>query len=163
MKPEINFIKKLEAFFDDEFNDYTKNRIKVYLKEFREEIPPVVINKEIMIKEPLLMSGANREIKRESIYKVYPTINDLHNDAKEICELYQIDLDEFMNRKNMKAKANIADVRKKFCQMAFERYFCSTNMLAKFFKVHHSTISFYVHGKKLRKIINSQTKNTLYV
>lgn len=161
MSPEISFIKKLEAFFDDEFNDYTKKRIEIYLKEFREEIPPVIIKKEIFIKEPPNQMSFN-DVKKEAVYKVYPTLKDLINDAKEICELHNIDFDEFVNRKNPKAKATIVDVRKKFCSMVFERYFCSTNMLAKFFKVHHSTISFYVHGKKLRRVPSSIIKKIEY-
>jgi len=151
MKPEINFIKKLEAFFDEEFNDYTKSRIELYLNEFRQEIPPVIIKKEIRIDKTPKVELPKLEVKKEAIYKTYATPQDLLTDAQELCKLYEIDIDEFMNRKNMKAKSDIVDIRKKFCSMAFERYFCSTNMLAKFFKVHHSTISFYVYGKKYLK------------
>jgi hypothetical protein len=161
MKPEINFIKKLEAFFDDEFNDYTKSRIELYLKEFKQDIPPIIIKKEVIINKTLEPKNIQQDIKREAVYKVYATHQNLYNDAKELCELHQIDIDEFMNRKNLKAKSDIVDIRKKFCSIAFERYFCNTNMLAKFFKVHHSTISFYVHGKKFRRTI-SQTKKLLH-
>jgi hypothetical protein len=82
MKPEINFIKKLEAFFDEEFNDYTKSRIELYLNEFRQEIPPVIIKKEIRIDKTPKVELPKLEVKKEAIYKTYATPQDLLTDAQ---------------------------------------------------------------------------------
>ena len=44
-KSEQSFIKKLEAYLNTEFNEYSKNRIIMYLEEYKAEIPPIIITK----------------------------------------------------------------------------------------------------------------------
>ena len=53
MKPEEQFIKQLETYLDEDFNDFTKNRIIGYLKEYRDSIPLVIIKPEKEKKCPL--------------------------------------------------------------------------------------------------------------
>lgn len=159
MRAEENFIKKLEAFLDREFDKYSNSRIQMYLKEYRDEIPAVVIKKEVKPERTYEVKLPEPETKRDVVYKTYATPDDLIRDAKDLCALYKIDIDEFMNRKHAKARAHVVDVRKQFCSMSFERYFCSNDILAKFFKVHHSTISFYLYGKKY--MIRPRTSQTL--
>lgn len=144
MNHEEQFIRKLEAFLNENFNDYSKKRILTYLKEYTETIPPVVVKKE-RVKNEL-----------EKIYidcpncKEYATQEKLKEDAIEFCLLNDIDFDSFAKSKRIKTNCKIAELRKEFTVKSFEKYLCSNNLLAEFFNVHYSTISFYLYGKKTR-------------
>lgn len=143
MTPENEFIKKLEAFLDKQLNDYSKNRITRYLEEYKDEIPPIVITRER--KDAVADSLTNRRI---SGYKHAVTNEELMNDVVEICQLSNIDINDFMDRKHKKARTKVVELRKIFCQAAYEKYICTNDTLSKFFNIHYSTISFYLYGKK---------------
>ena len=142
MTPENNFIKKLQAFMDTEFNQYSVNRINTYLGEYRDEIPPIIIKSEPteIVKDVFIP-------RQEYVKKIKITYEELVRDAVAICEEFEISYTDFMERVRVKAKTRIVDVRKTFCQRAFEKYFCNNDVLARFFNIHHSTISFYLYGK----------------
>ena len=147
-KSELKFIKNLEFFLGEEFNEYSKSRIISYLKEYKEEIPPIVKH-EIVYKEKIVKQERNK-------YKEYVTNDMLMADAKELCELKQVDINEFLRSNKSRTDASL--LRKEFCNNCFQKYLCSNNILANFFGVHHSTISFYLYGKKTPYI--SITKRT---
>ena len=147
-KLELDFIKKLEFFLNEEFNEYSKNRIIAYLKEYREQIP-AIIRQEFVFKEKIVTKERNK-------YKEYVTNDMLMADAKELCELKQVDINEFLRSNKSRTDASL--LRKEFCNNCFQKYLCSNNILANFFGVHHSTISFYLYGKKTPYI--SITKRT---
>ena len=144
MNHEEQFVRKLEAFLNEDFNDYSKKRIISYLNDYADSIPPVVIKKERVGNE------------LEKIYinctncKEYATIEKLKEYAIEFCLLNNIDFDSFAKSKRIKTNCKIAELRKEFTVKSFEKYLCSNNLLAEFFNVHYSTISFYLYGKKTR-------------
>lgn len=137
MVPEFEFIKKLQFFLDCEFNDYEKNRIKSYLKEYADCLPPIVIEKEI-----LRPGHRTNKAGKEKINM------DLLMDEVEIfCKEHSINQDIFLNKKNRSIRDIVKD-RKKFCRFIIEKYHCTNTALKILFSVDHSTISYYLHGKR---------------
>jgi hypothetical protein len=153
-KLEDEFVRKLEMFLDEDFNDFSKRRIKSFLSEYREQIPPITIIKDkIILKEKIVYRTFKDlvdapEPKRRT-YKVYVSNDILMSDAKELCKSYNMTLEKFFSRS--KVTMEVGKLRKIFCVNIFERYFCTNNILADFFGVHHSTISFYLYDKRLRR------------
>jgi hypothetical protein len=154
MNKETRFIKDLEAYLGEEFTPYTIKKILSMLLEYK-EIP---INKEVKEVKQIIKLVPEKVAK----YKVYVTNDILLADAKELCDLHEIDIKLFLQPKYRKGTNDVTELRKQFCIKMFERYLCSNNILAEFFKVHHSTISFYLYGKKYNPIIHGNVgKNCL--
>ena len=155
IKIEDQFIRKLEAFFDDDYNDFTKKRIELFLKEYRDEIPPViVVEKEKKEPQYVFYKNSRREIKKPLI-----TIEQLNEEATIFCEENGITVKEFLLKKGRKTKGSIVQLRKIVCNLCFQKYLCTNNILAKFFNVDHSSISFYLYGKKyVSKALNPRKK-----
>jgi len=143
MKPEEKFIKQLETYLDEDFNDFTKNRIIGYLKEYRDSIPLVVIKPEKEKKEYQRIE--NR--MRDRIRKQFITHEELLIEAKILCEEYDVSINDFVINKSARSRNYIGDLRKRFCSIIHEKYLCSNMILSEFFNVHHSTISHYLYGK----------------
>jgi hypothetical protein len=146
MKPELEFLRKLETFLDQEFNEYSKNRILSYLQEFKDQIPPVIIKKErsptneiVKIREHLTMG--KQRISQEVLIK----------EATDYCASINMELKTFIDSSRKKAPTEVVAARKEFCKMVLTKYYCSNNHLVKLFNTHHSTIVFYLHGKKYFK------------
>jgi hypothetical protein len=147
MKAEETFIRKLECYFDDTFNDFTKNRIRVYLREFRDELPLTIIKREK--EEPIVNHDVTeKRISSRANSKNFVTKEELKIHAFDICELYNIQYDDFVQSRTGTGTQKIIEARKIFCNMIYEKFLCYNYVLARFFNVHHSTISFYLYGKK---------------
>lgn len=71
--------------------------------------------------------------------------------AEDLCSIYEISFDEFMDSSGERIRNDVAKVRKKFCETIHSKYICTNTMLADFLNVHHSTITYYLIGKKIRK------------
>jgi len=143
MKLEQKFIKQLETYLDEEFNDYTKNRIIGYLKEYRDSIPFVVIKPEKEKKEYQRIEDRMRDRMR----KRFITHEELIIEAKILCEEYDVSINDFIVKRSSRSRNNIGELRKIFCSIIHEKYLCSNIILSEFFNVHHSTISHYLYGK----------------
>jgi len=143
MKLEQNFIKQLETYLDEDFNDYTKKRIYNYLVEYREAMPLVVVKPEKEQKEEITIKERMRDRHR----KEFITQEELLLEAHQLCEDYGVSINDFVINKSARSRNNIGDLRKKFCSIIHEKYLCSNMILSEFFNVHHSTISHYLYGK----------------
>jgi hypothetical protein len=137
MTPEIDFTKKLEAYLDCKFSDYGKKRIHLYLKDYAASTPKIKkINTQII--------GLPENLKK-------PTTKDsLLIEAEQICELYGVGITEFMSSNNGKSTSVVADARKTFCNHVLNMFIVNKQDLKKFFGVDHTTISYYIHGKKYK-------------
>lgn len=142
MTAENEFIKKLETFFDQVFNDYSKRRIFIYLEEYKNKIPPIIIKQNKESKNITYLDRSTMALKS------FVDNDKLMQDAVYLCKEYNIEIFDFMDRKHKKCRTDIVELRKKFCQDSFSKYVCSNNILSKFFNIHNSTISFYLYGKK---------------
>lgn len=143
MKLENQFIKQLETYLDEEFNDYTKKRIYGYLMEYREAIPFVVIKPQKEENENILIEERMKDRRR----KQFITQEELLIEANQLCEEYDVSINDFVINKSSRSRNNIGELRKRFCSIIHEKYLCSNMILAEFFNVHHSTISHYLYGK----------------
>ena len=147
MKAEKEFIKKLEVYFDENFNDYTINRIETYLKEYRDSIPAIVIKEKEKITEEKndlkIIFNSNSKVNM----KKFIDIDILNKEATEFCDMKKISLESFITSKTSKGRISIITLRKEFCEKMHEKYLCKNITLAKFFNINHSTISFYMYGK----------------
>ena len=143
MKQEELFIKQLETYLDEDFNDFTKKRIYGYLKEYREAIPLVVIKPQKEEKEDIPIMERMRDRHR----KEFITQEELLIEAQKLCEEYDVSINDFIINKSTRSRNYIGELRKKFCSIIHEKYLCSNMILSEFFNVHHSTISHYLYGK----------------
>jgi hypothetical protein len=166
-KEEDNFIKGLEFFLDTEFNDFSKKRILSMLEEYKNNIP--VREKEVIKYQEVKVYRRISDIVPVTVFKTAGTPEKLLEDAKVFCELHKIDLKEFIKTKySRKARHEISSLRKEFCRKAFEKYITSNNMLAKFFSINHTTVTFYLYGSKYvrktdRKMNMNTDKRKLYI
>lgn len=139
MTAEDNFIKKLGVYLDTEFNSYDLKKINTLLKEYRNEIPPVLLlereaNPEKFIpKLPILPQGISDE--------------QLLILASEICLIHKVSINEFMQTKKGYCPRHIVQLRKEFCRNIKETYIIQNKQLKDFFGVNHTTISFYIYDK----------------
>lgn len=143
MKLEEQFIKQLETYLDEDFNEYTKKRIYGYLKEYREAIPFVVIKPVKESKEEFHIEERMKDRRR----KQFITQEELLIEAKQLCEDYDVSINDFVINKSARSRNYIGDLRKRFCSIIHDKYLCSNMILSEFFNVHHSTISHYLYGK----------------
>jgi len=143
MRPEDQFMKQLETYLDEDFNDFTKKRIYGYLKEYREAIPFVVIKPE---KEPI-KETCIEERMRDRRRKQFITQEELLIEAQQLCDEYDVSINDFVINKSTRSRNYIGDLRKRFCSIIHDKYLCSNMILSEFFNVHHSTISHYLYGK----------------
>jgi hypothetical protein len=146
MTPETEFLRKLEAFLDQEFNDYIRNRIRGYLQDYKDQIPPLVIKKEEVIIKEVVKIKENPMIGKQNLSQDF-----LRKEAAAFCQNRGIDVKVFETNKSKKAPTDVVIARKEFCKSILSKYYCSSSTLAKFFNVHHSTIVFYLYGKKYFK------------
>jgi len=150
---ENQFIKKLEIYFDQDFNEYSRNRILSYLEDYKKIVQaknPIVIYKD-KVREIEVIKEIPISSKNIHSYKAFITKKDLIENAKELCSIYEIAFDEFMDSSGERIRNDVAKVRKKFCETIHSKYICTNIMLANFLKVHHSTITYYLIGKKIKK------------
>jgi hypothetical protein len=150
---ENQFIKKLEVYFDETFNNYTRNRVLSYLEDYKKIVQaknPIVIYKD-KIREIEVIKEIPISPENIHSYKAFITKKDLMENAKDLCSIYEISIDEFMDSSGERIRNDVAKVRKKFCETIHSKYICTNIMLANFLKVHHSTITYYLIGKKIRK------------
>jgi hypothetical protein len=146
MTPETEFLRKLEAFLDQEFNDYTRNRIRGYLQDYKDQIPPLVIKKEEVIIKEVIKVKEHPSIGKQNLSQDF-----LRKEAAAFCENRGVDVKIFERNSTKKAPVDVVLARKEFCKAILSKYYCSSTTLAKFFNVHHSTIVFYLYGKKYFK------------
>jgi hypothetical protein len=140
MKPEDLFVKNLEFFLDQKFDEYGRSRILNYLKEYKDTIPPIYINKTIIKK---VVSPKKPMKEEEDGMCAYENMNQV---AEEICQLFQIKIGQLLGRDYGK-KSVIVEARRQFCEIMFNRYRYHNYILADFLGVHYSTVSFYIYGK----------------
>ena len=164
-KLENEFLRKLEMFLDEDFNEFSRKRILGFLSEYKEQIPPITIVKDkIILKEKIVYKTFKDPIDapepKRRTYKVYVSNDILMSDAKELCESYGMPLEKFFSKS--KVTMEVGKLRKIFCVNMFERYFCTNNILADFFGVHWSTISFYLYGRRLRRKDTTPKRDITY-
>lgn len=149
MNHEYTFIRQLEAYFDQKFNDFTLRKIEGLLKEYKESIPKQRIMVKTLVEEDKPIPNLMKFSKPEGNYKKIPVNDDLMDELNKLCIIYDINPQEVLSSKG-KTKGKIIEIRKRFCQYVMQNYVCTTNNLAAFFNVHHTSISYYIYGKQSR-------------
>jgi|694.fasta_scaffold67362_4 hypothetical protein len=137
MTPEIDFIRKLEAYLDYKFSDYGKKRVQCLLRDYGAHTPKI---KKIQSQIIGLPENLKKPISEDSLLI----------EAQRICEVYGVQISEFMSSKNGKSTTVVADARKTFCNHVLGNYIINKQKLKSFFSVDHTTISYYIHGKKYK-------------
>lgn len=166
-RQEEGFIRELELFLDTEFNDFCKKKLLLMLENYKSNFP--VREKEVIKYQEVKVYRKISDIVPITVFKTAGTPEKLLEDAKVFCELHKINLKEFIKTKySRKARHEISSLRKEFCRKAFEKYITSNNMLAKFFSINHTTVTFYLYGSKYvrktdRKMNVNTDKRKLYI
>lgn len=137
MTNEEKFISNLEVYLGYKLDEYGVKRVLGYLNEYRVEIPPFVIK-----------GRAERTVRVISPDKPIPSTEDIVYEAKKICLKYEIDYSAFLNRGRRKTNSTIAEIRKEFCREMVSNYNIRRKQLEDFFHVDHSTIIYYLSGKR---------------
>lgn len=138
MTAEENFIRKLEVYLDTVFDKYSYNRVMVMLKEYRQEIPSVVVKEKLVEKFVPMLPTLPQQITDEQLMLL----------ASELCLAKRISINEFIHTKQGYCKGNIVELRKEFCKKIKETYLITNKQLKLFFGVDHTTITYYINGKK---------------
>jgi len=145
MKAEEQFIKKLEAYFDEEYNDFTKKKIIGMLKDYYQSSTPMV--KIIRHKvERRKVEETKEEIPQK--YKAAVTSELLISELEDFCIEQDIPVKYLTSKTNYMPKSEITALRTKFCLKMLEKYLVSNRQLCELFSVHVTTINFYIYGKK---------------
>jgi len=162
-KQEQIFIRKLEHYFDQEFKDFDKRRIALFLMEFLEENIQIIKEnetEEIETNKDEIFEAIIPETKTEEIItKQLLMPNDLDRDMRLFCMQVQADYDLIMNNKK-KQGSMVTRVRSAFSRKMMMKYIMKTNDLADFFDVHYSTIHYYLYNKKRPYALTAKTRKT---
>ena len=143
-------LKNLSDYLQIELSDYDKERVMGYVGEYNKDIPPVIIYRDKVIYKTIV--EVDKPLKMV-------TQDDLEREALIICNNRGIVYNRFIKPPHGKVDAEVLDARKEFCSHILTHYICTQNRLKEFFKVHHATISYYMVGKKIRRI-KPQQKQT---
>lgn len=140
--PEDEFIHELEGYLDMVFDDYGKGRIIGYLKKYKSEVAPIAEKKSNII----------INLVKSSL--PIPTQQDIIHEAKKICLKYEIDYSQFIKKGSLKGRKTtsyVADARKELCKIMIENYNIRRKQLQEFLLVDHSTIIYYLSGKRYQR------------
>ena len=140
--PEEEFINNLEGYLDMKFDDYGKGRVLGYLKKYKAEVIPIEIKK------------GNIVVNIVKSTLPIPTQQDIVNEAKKICLKYEIDYSQFIKKGSLKGRkttSRVADARKELCRVMIENYNIRRKQLQEFLLVDHSTIIYYLSGKRYQR------------
>jgi len=149
---EEKFILNLEVYLGYKLNEFGHKRITAYLNEYKAGLPVTLVR-----------GKRERDIRvmSQSI-KPIPTTEDIIYEAKKICLKYEIDYSDFLNRGKRKTTSHIAEVRKEFCKEMIQSYNIKRRQLQDFFKVDHSTIIYYLQGKRYVRKNQLQNQKPIY-
>lgn len=154
MTHEEIFIQKLGVYLNLDFKDFDKQRITLYLKEYWQSFP-IDVKKEVLIGIPEKWYYTN--LRR--VNDAPPCTREiLLKEAERICEDTGIDIKVFMKSEKRKSKCIITDTRKVFSIYMMRNYMTDRKLLEQFFKVDHSTISFYLIGRRTPYIPKREKK-----
>lgn len=161
-KQEQIFIRKLEHYFDQQFKDFDKRRIGLFLMEFLDENitvfkegPKVIEHEKDEIFEAIIPETKSEE----KIIKQLLMPDDLDRDMRIFCVQVQADYDKIMTNKK-KQGGMVTRVRSAFARKMMMKYIMKTNDLADFFEVHYSTIHYYLYNKKRPYALTAKTRKT---
>lgn len=146
MKAEEQFIKKLEAYFNEEYNDFTKKKIIGMLKDYYQSSTPMV--KIIRQKVERKRIQETQQEEHPQKYKAAVTSEMLISELEDFCVEVDIPVKYLTSKTNYMPKSEITALRAKFCLKMLEKYLVSNRQLCELFSVHVTTINFYIYGKK---------------
>ena len=162
-KQEQIFIRKLEHYLDQEFRDFDKRRIALFLMEFLDDNITVIKEgpkTEEEEEKDEIFEAIIPEIKtEETITKQLLMPNDLDRDMQEFCKQVNADYEKIMYNKK-KQGAMVTRVRSAFARKMMTKYIMKTNDLADFFDVHYSTIHYYLYNKKRPYALTAKTRKS---
>ena len=138
---EDDFIKKLEAYLNVNFDMYSKSRINSLLKEYRSADMPV-IQKVTSTTEKIRVITKYRVIDKSKLKKCNEAILDA--EALKICEKHDVPYASFVQSPCRKATCKISDARKEFCRIMLTKYNTDRKQLQDFLHVDHSSIVTYL-------------------
>lgn len=149
MTPEEVFIKKVDIFINDPivFTDILKKRLLTYLGEYKNQIPEkiVLVDKPVshlaFIPTKRLLGG------KKNLPKATQKI--LKHHAIQFCDQYKVKFSLFIKPPKGKSTWQITAIRKEFCFYIMENYECTQQILKDFFNINHTTIVYYLRGKKI--------------
>lgn len=146
MTPEKSFLKDLTDYFTEvEFSDTDLSRVEVMLSDYRDKIG---MEKLIVFRDKVVEKVVYRKIPKN---REAATPEKLYSLAKIICKDTGVRYVNFINNRLRRATAEVKIARGKFCLSALSQFEINQNFLADYFSVDHSTIVFYINGKKSKR------------
>ena len=138
MTTKQEFLKKLETYLDIELSAFDKVRVEGYLDEYVGSIPPKIEIREV--------------IQFKDRYSSLEPCADglIESEGKKICKEFGVTYTEFIRPKSGKSTTLITEVRKIFCHRMIKCFNASRNQLIDYFNVDHTTVCYYINGKKSR-------------
>jgi hypothetical protein len=146
MTAEYQFIRKLEAYLNEKFSDYTCKKLETMLTEYYNSVSITKIIRR-RIERPKI-EKVKEEVKGEKVYKIAATNEMLENDLEDFCVAKDIPVNYLTSKTNYMPKSEIITLRTEFCLSMLEKYLVTNKQLSELFSVHVSTVNFYIYGKK---------------
>lgn len=150
--PEEHFINEIKHFFNNDtllINDVSVKRINYLLGEYKSKISSIQIIDRV-IYEPIkyipLTNGQKKEASKISSLTIKKELIAL---AKTISNKHGLEYMCFMESKG-RGKMDVRVARTEFCRTALKLLPISQEYLKDFLMVDHSTICYYIRGKRYR-------------
>lgn len=144
--PEDVFVKELKLFFNDELviNDFSEQRIRRLLFQYKKslKLAPVIIHKEVPVESIVYIE---RKLKNKT---TTATFNDLMVVANEICIKHSIPMSTLRRQLDKSRIVRNVEARMDFARAVKSRFYATLPQLAKFLNIDHSTVIYYLQGKK---------------
>jgi hypothetical protein len=149
MTAEDNFLRKFGAFVNDSdiFTETMQKRIRLYLSEYKEELPEKIV----LVDKPVAHLAYIPTKRLLGTKKKLPKVTEdlLKYHAVELCAQYKVKYNLFRKPPKGKSTWQITAIRKEFCFYIMENYECTQQILKDFFGLNHTTITYYLRGKKI--------------
>lgn len=147
MTHEDDFIAELRMFYDNDetvINEVSEKRIRYLLNEYKK-----TVNTPKVTSIPTIITSYQPQKYR--MREMEGTLHDnLLRLAKDISNKYHITYDEFV-KSSGKGKGIVREARTEFCHTALSQLPINQQVLKAFLNVNHSTVVFYLKGKKYIK------------
>lgn len=138
MNNKEQFLKNVSDYLDIELSEFDGKRILGYLDEYVGSLPAKVEVREII------------QFK-DRFASTKPCADELIiSEAKKTCKEFGVSYEVFKHPEKGKSTVLMAEVRKIFCHRMIQCFNATRNQLINFWGVDHSTISYYMIGKKTR-------------
>jgi len=145
MTNEDDFIKEWKMFYDNDstvVNDVSERRMRMLLEGFKLgiKVEPIIIHEKVIIEKEVLVQRAKGTTPA--------TMTDLLNEAQSICTKHSIPMSTLRRTVDKSRIIKNVEARIDFVRTVRTKFYSSLPELANFLNLDHTTVIYYLQGKK---------------